>query len=174
MKKRYLIISLVVFLIAGCSQPYSAKPLSMLKIFEERHHSALNSSEPSWQTEQQLRRLFLDEQYDEDPLDVIAKLYAKAYATQDKSLMRAVAELSLLNARKTYTKDRVTSTALYINAAELAYDYLISDDAFASENVLTPSYRFMAEIYNRSVSRLVEIRSKHEIPWPDTLSGAVL
>ena len=64
MKTRYLIISLVVFLIAGCSRPYSAKPLSALKIFEDRQQSALDSSDPSWKTEQQLRLLFLDEEYE--------------------------------------------------------------------------------------------------------------
>jgi pimeloyl-ACP methyl ester carboxylesterase len=173
MKKRYFVLCLAVLLFAGCSQPYSAKPLSALKIFERRQQSALDSSEPGWQTEQQLRLLFLDEQYKKDPIGVIDKLYKHAYASQDKELMRAAAELSLLNARKTYSKDRETSTALYLNAAELAYDYLFSGDSFAPENVVTPSYRFMAEIYNRSVSRLVEIRSKHETPWPDTLSRTI-
>ncbi|MHC5214438.1 MAG: hypothetical protein ACYSOO_07625 [Planctomycetota bacterium] len=84
MKTRYLIISLVVFLIAGCSRPYSAKPLSALKIFEDRQQSALNSSHHSWKTEQQLRLLFLDEEYDKDPLGVIEKLYDKSYTSQDK------------------------------------------------------------------------------------------
>jgi pimeloyl-ACP methyl ester carboxylesterase len=168
-----LLLSLVVLLIAGCSQPYSARPLSILKIFEERHQSALDSSEPGWQTEQQLRLLFLDEQYKKDPLSVITKLYNDAYASQDKDLMKVAAELSLLNARKTYAKDKATSTALYLHATELAYDYLFSSDSFAPENVLTPSHRFMADIYNRSVSRLIEIRSKHQTPWPDTLSRTV-
>ena len=68
MKKRDIILTLVVLLVAGCSRPYSAKLLSPLKIFEEHHQSALDSSDPSWKTEQQLRLLFLDEQYDEDPL----------------------------------------------------------------------------------------------------------
>ena len=168
-----LLLSLVALIVAGCSRPYSAKPLSSLKIFEKRHQSALNSSEPGWQTEQKLRLLFLDKQYEKDPLSVIAKLHKEAYESQDKDLIRATAELSLLNARKTYSKDRITSAALYVNAAELAYDYLFSGNSFAPENVLRPSYRFMAEIYNRSVSRLIEIRSKHETPWPDTLFRTV-
>ena len=175
MKTRYLIISLVVFLIAGCSRPYSAKPLSALKIFEDRQQSALNSSHHSWKTEQQLRLLFLDEEYDKDPLGVIEKLYDKSYTSQDKKLMGAAAELSLLNARKKYAKNREASAALYLTAAELAYDFLFSGDALESEDALAlkPSYRFMAEIYNRSISRLVEIRGKHEIPWPDSLSPVV-
>jgi pimeloyl-ACP methyl ester carboxylesterase len=86
--------------------------------------------------------------------------------------MGAAAELSLLNARKKYAKDRAASAALYLTAAELAYDFLFLGDtvhAFESDAALAlkPSYRFMAEVYNRSVSRLVEIRGKHETPWPD-------
>ncbi|MHC5214439.1 MAG: hypothetical protein ACYSOO_07630, partial [Planctomycetota bacterium] len=69
----------------------------------------------------------------------------------------------------------MASAALYLTAAELAYDFLFSGDALESEDALAlkPSYRFMAEIYNRSISRLVEIRGKHEIPWPDSLSPVV-
>ena len=173
MVRKFVVLSFVVLFFAGCSRSYSAKHLSSLKIFEERYQSVLNSSELSWQTKQQLRLLFLDKQYKKDPLSVIAKLYDEAYALKDKKMMKAAAELSLLNARKKYAKDRVTSTALYINAAELAYDYLFLDDSFASENVLIPSYRFMVEIYNRSVSRLIEIRSKHDNPWSDNILRTV-
>ena len=173
MKKRYLILSLVVLLFAGCSGPYSAKSRSMVKIFEHHNQSVLNSSNLSWKTEQQLRLLFLDKQYKKTPLDVIDKLYKDAYATHDKELMRTAAELSLLNARKTYKKDIATARNLYVNAAELSYDYLFTGDSFAPENVLAPSYRFMTEIYNRSVSRLIGIRRKHEAPWPDSLSDII-
>ena len=173
MKKRYLILSLLVLLAAGCSRPYSAKPLSSLKIFQEHSKSALDSSEPSWKTEQQLRLLFLDEQYEKDPLGVIEMLYDKAYAAHDRKLMGAAAELALLNAREIYPKDRDTSATLYLTAAELAYDFLFFVDTLESEDAIKPSYRFMAAIYNRSLSRLVEIRGKHETPWPDTLSLTV-
>ena len=135
-----LLLSLVLLFTQGCAKPFSAKALSSVKIFETRLKSALDSSKPSWQTEQQLRILFLDKQYKKDQLGVIAKLYKDAYELQDKDLMRATAELSLLNARKIYPNDKATSSALYINAAELAYDHLFSGDSFAPENVLTPSY----------------------------------
>ena len=173
MKKRYLILSLVLFGVAGCGGPFSATERNIVKLFEEQHKSALDSSDPSWRTEQQLRLLFLDEEYEKDPLGVIDKLYTKAYASQDKKLMGAAAELSLLNARKKYAKDRDASAALYLTAAELSYDYLFFGDTYESEDPLKPIYRFMAEIYNRSVSRLIEIRGQHETPWPDMFSPVV-
>jgi pimeloyl-ACP methyl ester carboxylesterase len=158
--------------VAGCGGPFSATERNIVKLFEEQHKSALDSSDPSWRTEQQLRLLFLDEEYEKDPLGVIDKLYTEAYASQDKKLMGAAAELSLLNARKKYAKDREASAALYLTAAELTYDYLFSGDTYESEDPLKPIYRFMAQIYNRSVSRLIEIRGQHETPWPDSFSGA--
>jgi pimeloyl-ACP methyl ester carboxylesterase len=133
----------------------------------------LDSSKPSWRASQTLRLLFLDEQFEEEPVSVINEIYKRAYATQDKELMVVGAELALLQARKIYSKDRSASIALYVSAAELAYDYLFVGDSFTPENVLTPSYRFAAETYNRSVSRLVEIRGKHENPWPDTLLKSI-
>ena len=179
MRNRNLVVIMGILLfsillsITGCGGGYSAKQRSIVKLFEHHHQSALNSSDPSWQTEQQLRLLFLDKQYKKDPLGVTAKLYDEAYVKQDKELMSVAAELSLLNARKAYKKDKDLSSMLYLHAAELAYDHLFSGDSFSPKNVLKPSYRFMSEIYNRSVSRLIEIRGKHENPWPDTLSRTV-
>jgi pimeloyl-ACP methyl ester carboxylesterase len=173
MKKRYLILSLVLLWVAGCGGPFSATERNIVKLFKEQHHSALDSSEPSWVTEQQLRLLFLDKQYEEDPLGVIDKLYTEAYASHDKKLMATAAELSLLNARKAFSKDMDASAAHYVTAAELAYDFLFTGDPVDPEDAFKPRYRFMTEIYNRSVSRLIEIRGRHETPWPDSLSHVV-
>jgi hypothetical protein len=163
----------VLLWVAGCGGPISKTERNIIKLFKEQHHSALDSSKPSWVTEQQLRLLFLDKQYEEDPLGVIDKLYTEAYASGDKKLMATAAELSLLNARKAYSKDMDASAALYMAAAELAYDFLFTDDAIDPDDAFKPRYRFMTEIYNRSVSRLIEIRGRHETPWPDSLSTVV-
>ena len=79
LKKKCFIFGLMALFLAGCSQPYSAKPLSALRIFEKRHQSALDSSEPGWQTKQQMRLHFLDKQYKKEPLAVIDQLYHEAY-----------------------------------------------------------------------------------------------
>ncbi|MHC4280562.1 MAG: esterase/lipase family protein [Planctomycetota bacterium] len=173
MREKRIFLVLLFLALTGCSRPYSAKPLSALKIFEERDESVLDSDEPSQQTEQQLRLLFLDKRYKKEPLEVVSELYDKAYETGDSELMIAAAELALLHARETFKEDKAKSSALYVNAAELGYDYLFmgESDEIEVEHVLKPTYRFMADVYNRSVTRLIEIRSKHENPWPEKLSS---
>jgi hypothetical protein len=44
MKKRYLVLSLVLFGVAGCGGPFSATERNIVKLFEEQHKSALDSS----------------------------------------------------------------------------------------------------------------------------------
>lgn len=149
----------------GCAQPYSAKPLSSIKLFRQRTENVLNSSKPGKDTQQYLRLKFLDKKYRKEPESVILELLRISRETKDAKAMIATAELSLLQAKKTFNSDRDTSAAMYINAAETAYDYLFASDAIVSFNTLKPSYRFMANIYNRAVSRLVEIREKNEKPW---------
>ena len=81
--------------------------------------------------------------------------------------MVASAELSLLQGRRIYTKNRTAATTMYLKAAALAYDYIFQDSETYSYKTLKPSYRFMELIYNRAVSRLVEIEELDENPWPD-------
>ncbi|MHC4758692.1 MAG: hypothetical protein ACYTE8_08540, partial [Planctomycetota bacterium] len=109
MREKRIFLLLLFLLAAGCSRPYSAKPLSPLKIFEQRQESVLDSDEPSSQTQQQLRLLFLDKRYKKEPLQVVSELYNMSYETSDRELMIAAAELALLHARKTFKKDKTKS-----------------------------------------------------------------
>jgi pimeloyl-ACP methyl ester carboxylesterase len=93
-----------------------------------------------------------------------------ARQTNDAYAMIAAAELSLLNARKTYRKDHDHAVTMLMNAAEISYDYLFMENASTSFSTLKPSYRFMATIYNRAISRLVEIRKDKNEPWPKSAS----
>jgi len=155
---------------SGCSSPYSAKPLSAIKLFKQRNENALNSDKPSWQTQQYLRLKFLDSQYKKEPRAVTSQILETNRKSRDADAMIATAELSLLNARKAYRKDRNGAITMLLNAAEISYDYLFMENASTSFSTLKPSYRFMAEIYNRAVSRLVEIHEGKNEPWPKSLS----
>lgn len=154
---------------SGCSSPYSAKPLSAIKLFRQRNENALGSDNPSWQTRQYLRLKFLDKEYKKDPLAVTFELVETARQTKDADAIIAAAELSLLNARKTYRKNRDGAGTMLLNAAEISYDYLFMKNTSTSFSTLKPSYRFMANIYNRAVSRLVEIRQEKFEHWPDSI-----
>jgi pimeloyl-ACP methyl ester carboxylesterase len=167
----YLLLLSLCIQLAGCGSHYSVKTRSATELFQKYDRSALDSSKPSWRTTQQLRRLFLDREFKKDPLDVIETLCEKAYREDDRSLMVACAELSLLQAKKRGRKEMSDEAmTLYVKAAELAYDYLFASESFNAQNVITPSYRFVAEIYNQSISNLMEARGQRNDPWLDTYS----
>ncbi len=167
--KTIILLTSITLLLSGCAGPYSAKPLSALKLFRQRQENVLSSDKPSWQTQQYLRLKFLDVKYKKDPLAVTSGLIETARQTKDADAMFAAAELSLLNARKTYRKNRDGAGTMLLNAAEISYDYLFMENASTSFSTLKPSYRFMANIYNRAVSRLVEIRQDKYENWPDSI-----
>jgi pimeloyl-ACP methyl ester carboxylesterase len=160
----------IMMVLSGCGQSYSAKPLSAVKQFRQSLTNTLNSPNPSENTQQYLRIKFLDKQYRDDPEAVILKLLELSRQTQDPDARTATAELALLQARNTFKKDQDVSAAMYLTAAEIAYDYLLTDTSLKA-NALKPSYRFMADIYNRSISRLVEIREKRGNPWTGSSTG---
>ena len=171
--KTYVIIIILLanlLMFSGCAGPYSARPLSAIKLFKQRQENALNSDKPSRRTQQYLRLKFLDKKYKKDPLTVTSNLLEIARTTKDADAMIATAELSLLNARKVYRKDREGAVTMLLNAAEIGYDYLFMENASTSFSTLKPSYRFMANIYNRAVSRLVEIRQDKNEPMPKSAS----
>lgn len=152
----------------GCSSPYSARPLSAITLFKQRQENALNSNKPSMGTQQYLRLQFMDKKYQKDPEGVLAGLQTQLSQTSDSELKIAVAELSLLEARKNYNKNREDSTAMFLNSAAVAFDYLLTSESIDSHNALKPSYRFIADIYNRAISSLVEIKEKRGDGWKET------
>lgn len=170
----YCLLLTVCIQIAGCGKHYSVSTLSATKLFQKYDQSALDSSKASWRTSQQLRLLFLDEAYKKDPLAVIKTLYERAYEDNDKALMLTCAELSLLHAKRLGRKGMSNDVrALYGKAMELSYDYLLSSESLKPQNVITPSYRFMAEIYNQSVSNLIEADSEEAVDWPDRFTATL-
>ena len=170
----YCLLAVVCLQIAGCGKHYSVKKVGATRLFQKYDQTALDSSKASWRTTQQLRLLFLNEQYGKDPLGVIEKLYEQAYRDDDKPLMLVCAELSLLQAKKLERKGTSSDVqALHVKAIELSYDYLFSRDSLSASHVISPSYRFAAEIYNQSISKLIETRADAPDPWPDKLSNTL-
>lgn len=157
-------LACLIVVLQGC-QKYeirSSDPTSSLRRLQQ---NALNSSQPSPETQQLLRLAFMDERVGKEPQAVITELMSRARQSQDPDSAIAAAELSLLQARQLRRQSPEEAIAMYLNTAALAYDYLLSNEAFRSFNSLKPSYRFMAEVYNRALSRLVEINRRLEEPW---------
>jgi len=159
---------LAVLALCGCEQ-YTVKTKSPVDMFKKEHLSALNSYEPSQQTQQFLRLEFLAEQYKKDPAAVIDTLNKRIKQSPDPATIFAAAELSLLQGRSMFDKSPEKSISHYLKSAELAYDYLTPENDIDFEKSLKPSYLFMTLVYNRAVARFVAIQQEIDSQWPNQL-----
>jgi pimeloyl-ACP methyl ester carboxylesterase len=164
----YLILS-----VAGCSGPYSTKKRKVTQLFEQRQKNALNSNKPSQLTQQYLRLENLTDLYEKDTAAFFQQLYDHIIETQDLQAVRVLAELSLLEGRKQSSRNIENAGVLYLTAAEASYRYLLESDERLVTDVLNPTYRFVAEIYNASVTELVKLHEIKGIPWRDGGSYSV-
>ena len=164
-KRSLLVIYVLVCFISGCGQQYSVKTSSPVEVFRRQYTSALNSEQISDESLQFLRLEYLGEDYKKDRASMIAVLYDKARQSGDMMTTFAAAELSLLEGRKVFEKDRHKAVGFYLQAAELAYDYLFGKHVTNERQYLKPSYRFMELVYNRAVSRAGSIGQLRKNGW---------
>jgi triacylglycerol esterase/lipase EstA (alpha/beta hydrolase family) len=147
-------------LIGGCGSPYKSVNLDPLKLFQQKSTNAINSSNPGWETQQTLRLMFLDESYRKNPQAVIATLQQAVRKEPTPELRMALAELSLLEARRLEHSEPQKANVYYLVSAQQSYDYLFSDTSSMGESPLKPSFRFMGDIYNLAVAELINSRAK--------------
>jgi pimeloyl-ACP methyl ester carboxylesterase len=152
-------------LMGGCGSPYKSVDLDPLKLFQEKGKNAVNSTKPSWETRQTLRLMFLDESYRKDPQQVISAIEQRVKEEPTPELRMALAELSLLEARRYTKSDPQKAIVYYLVSALQSYDYLFSDTRSVSSSPLTPSFRFMADVYNLAVSDLIDLRVSRTDKW---------
>jgi pimeloyl-ACP methyl ester carboxylesterase/ABC-type uncharacterized transport system auxiliary subunit len=167
------VLACLVVILQGC-QMYEIRSSDPTSSLRQLQQNALNSSVPSRDTQQLLRLAFLDKRVAKEPQAVISELTTRARQNQDNDSMVAAAELSLLRARQLRQQSPEQAIAMYLSTAALAHDYLLSGEAFRSFNSLKPSYRFMAEVYNRALSRLVEINCQLKEPWEEGTRATVM
>jgi len=152
-------------LIAGCASPYKSVNLDPLKLFQEKGKNAINSSNPGWETQQTLRLMFLDQSYRKNHQAIIAELEQKVKKEPTPELRMTLAELSLIEARKYQKSEPQKAIVYYVVAVQQSYDYLFFDTRAVSSSTLTPSFRFMADIYNLAVAELIQMRAKRADRW---------
>jgi pimeloyl-ACP methyl ester carboxylesterase len=136
-----------------------------MDLFKEKGKNATNSLAPSWQTQQYLRLSFLDAEYRKDPAQLIDKLEVMAREKPSPELRRGLAELSFLQARKIQRRHPQEASAYYIVAVEQCYDYLLSDTRSLASSPLNPSFRFMADMYDLAIARVIAMRASVPGIW---------
>jgi pimeloyl-ACP methyl ester carboxylesterase len=150
---------------AGCGSPYKSKRLDVSDLFKQKGRNAVNSDTPSWETRQYLRLMFLDEAYRKDSGKLIGTLEQMARTEPTPELRTALAELAILKARSLERTEPQKAETYYMVAAIQSYDYLFSDNRSLASSPLIPAFRFMADIYNLAVSKVIIIQNAKPEPW---------
>jgi pimeloyl-ACP methyl ester carboxylesterase len=161
-----LFFLLILWLVSGCGSPYKAVRLNPIKLFEAKGQNAVNSSNPSLETRQYLRLMFLDKPYDKNPQEVIGGLVQKVRNEPSPEVQKVLAELTLIEARKVKRRDPQKAVFFLLMAAQYAYDYLFSEQSSIASNPLDPSYRFMADIYDLAIAQVIEMKGVANIWKP--------
>jgi hypothetical protein len=98
----------------------------------------------------------MDKDYRKDHRKVISEIEQMVKKEPSPELRMALAELSLLEAQRYVKSDMQKAMERYLVAAQQSYDYLFLDVRSVSSSPLSPSFRFMADIYNLAVAELLE------------------
>lgn len=162
---RVCVFAFCLWLISGCGSPYKSVNLDPLKLFQEKGENAVNSKKLSWETRQTLRLMFLDEDYRKGHQQVVSAVEQRVANMPTPELRMCLAELSLLEAQKYNKSDPQKAIVYYLLASQQAYDYLFFDTRSVGSSPLTPSFRFMADIYNLAVSELIDLRINRTDKW---------
>jgi pimeloyl-ACP methyl ester carboxylesterase len=109
--------------------------------------------------------MFLDKDYRENPEQVISTLEQMVKKEPTAELRMAIAELSLLEARKLHRSDPQKAIVYYLVAAQQSYDYIFFDPRSVSFSPLTPSFRFMADIYNIAIGEIIDMQAGKADRW---------
>jgi len=160
-----LISAFGLCLTGGCGSPYKSVRLDAADLFKEKGESAVNSTAPSWETQQTLRLMFLDKSYRKNHQQVIAALEQMVKKEPTHELRMALAELSLLEAKRYNKSEPQKAIVYYLVAAQQSYDYLFFDTPSAGLSPLKLSFRLMADIYNLAVAEIITLRENKPDRW---------
>ena len=142
-----LVICAAIFLVS-CGPPVGVSRVSPRTVSEELTRSALNSSTPSFFSENVLHRRNLTETFRRDPEAALAELHRLVVGTDGREeVLFALAELSFMHADNTQKKD------YYLQAAVSAWAYLFPGDAALRPDEFDPRLRIATDLYNRGLTR---------------------
>ena len=133
-------------LLAGCGTPVGVARMTTADTKRETMVNALSSGTPSQWTLQVLNRHGLLERHEQDAAGAIDDLYALVRQHSTADGIFALAELSFLHGQ------HFNIPAYYLNAAVLAYAFLLPDDEKAGVSSLDPRARIAVDIYNEGLA----------------------
>lgn len=162
----YLVVVICIFQI-GCGG-VGLRPIDDDTWFRQNQRSALTHSSPSDYAEQFLRQRDLLDKQRSDPVDVICTIGSELRESPSRPTASVLAELCYLQAKRIRRKpDR--SHELYTTALLYAYAYLFDDELGPPPNIYDPRFRLACDLYNRSLAKLVNLRSRLSHDWETPL-----
>ncbi len=150
------VISVALFLTA-CQTPVSVKPIDPVARYDSQHESALSSDRPSALTAEILRLLHLEAEFEENPMSVLRRLNSLETGVQPESAQYALAELSLLEGRRTEARDPLSAQRLYLFAAARAYDFLFQRPVPVAQQAFDFRSHLMIGVYNQATGRYIKL-----------------
>jgi pimeloyl-ACP methyl ester carboxylesterase len=152
-----LTLSLVLFLLAGCSLPIGVSHISSSESYRESTANPLNQAVPSASTRAVLQRYDLVSAATDDPETTIQFLHKTAEVDERRDLLFALAELSYLQGERlqpsSYPDDAAEAQDYFLLSAIYAYLYLLGDGREPPPTAWDPRFREACELYNRALGR---------------------
>jgi pimeloyl-ACP methyl ester carboxylesterase len=131
--------------LAACSTPVTAKRVGPERVYKKYSTNVLTARKTSELTELALHRANLTEAFDDDPRAALAELQRRAVEVDRRDRLFALAELSMLTARRYRDRD------LYVASAVYAYLYLLGDAEDRFPIGFDRRFRVACDIYNRAL-----------------------
>ena len=132
---------------AGCVTPIGVQRVDPRTAQHELTANALTSDRPSSFSIRELLNRNLYEAFNQEPVEVLAKLHADLPPTGGENLLFALAELSFLHA------DDSGDRSYYLAAAVYAYAFLLPGQYGTPPRAIDPRARWAVDFYNRGLAR---------------------
>ena len=137
----------LVVTITACRGPVGVEPVGFDEVYRQSHGHALTSGEPSSFSVGVLRRVALEEAFDDDPAAALDALHDRALGSPDHDTLFALAELWYLIGRETHDR------AAFLTSVCYAWFYLFGGGADRRPGAFDPRFRIVCDLYNRSLAR---------------------
>ncbi len=166
-KSPLLFALLLITLFAnGCALQYITEKINLTEKFQTSKNNVLTTGELSSETIQELRILSLNKRFDKDPEATLATMEASPIEGRLTEQALALAELAYYHAEELYNDgDKKKSARYYLMSAANAYDFLFHYDEKLTHSFVSPFGRTMTELYNASLSKIVDIHQTEKTSW---------
>ncbi|MFZ5570274.1 MAG: esterase/lipase family protein [Thermodesulfobacteriota bacterium] len=147
-----VIPAMIALLLIGCATPVGVRSIDPKQVQRNLTASILSGDQLSATTRQILNRAGLDEQFEDQPEEVIAALHKGLPTASESDRLFALAELSYAHAIGEGTKPYFFATAVY------AYAFLFPEDGAAAPQPSDPRLRTALDLYNLSIASALSFK----------------